>query len=106
LVIPGKSIRVRSTEFLSTIYNIIGLSTIPLFLPQTSSVNYSILYLISIKSKYFLSSPENYPYGFSSIFESIFDNLSSSGLHVTTPDPLGKKFKPTIDSSNELLPEL
>ena len=32
-------------------------------------------------------------------------SLSSKGLRVTTPLPLGKKSKPTILSNNELLPD-
>ena len=31
---------------------------------------------------------------------------SSNGLRVTTPSPLGKKSKPTIDSKTEDFPEL
>jgi len=30
--------------------------------------------------------------------------LNSKGLLVTIPDPLGKKFKPQIDSNKELFP--
>jgi len=36
----------------------------------------------------------------------VLHNLNSSGLLVTTPDPLGKKSNPTTDSITELFPLL
>lgn len=35
---------------------------------------------------------------------SVWTNLSSSGRLVTTPDPLGRKSRPTMFSRSELLP--
>ncbi len=48
----------------------------------------------------FLSSG-NIKYGISTY---VFIILNSNGLQVTIPLPLGKKFKPQIDSNKELLP--
>ena len=38
--------------------------------------------------------------------EFIWHKRSSKGLRVTTPSPLGKKSKPTMDSNTEDFPEL
>ena len=65
-VIPGKSIRVKSGQVCEYIFKTMGLSTIPLLLPQTLSVRSSIVYLISSILKNFLFgiSSEKTPQGF------------------------------------------
>lgn len=54
LVIPGRSIRVRSGHVLLKIVKIIGMSTIFLELPATLSVSSSMLRFTSWKSVNFL----------------------------------------------------
>ena len=80
-----------------------GLSMIFLLLPQTLSVKKSIVDLTSAKSVNFLfGTSSNFAHG--SIFSCEWFSLSSSGLLVTTPSPLGRKSKPTIDSRTDDLP--
>lgn len=106
LVIPGKSIIVKSGQSLEYTVSLIGSSTIPREDPATLLVSSMILWQTYEKSKYlFPLSTSNTAYDFSFFLASRWTSLSSSGLLVTTPDPLGKKSKPTIFSSNELLPE-
>ena len=52
-VIPGRSIRVRSGHVCEYTFSTIGLSTMPLLLPQTLSVRPLILSLTSFMSKNF-----------------------------------------------------
>lgn len=83
-----------------------ALSTIPLSLPAILSVYASIVVLISSKLKYFfyLSSSGNTPYGFE-VGLLTWTILNSSGLLVTTPEPLGKKSRPTMFSKSDDLPD-
>jgi hypothetical protein len=90
-----------------------ALSTIPFSLPAILSVYASMAVLISSKLKYFfyLSSSGNTPYGFEVAY--LNQNvrfgtctiLNSSGLLVTTPEPLGKKSRPTMFSKSDDLPD-
>jgi uncharacterized membrane protein len=50
LVIPGRSIKVKSGQVGEYTFNIIGLSMMFLFFPQILSVNSSILLLTTLKS--------------------------------------------------------
>ena len=90
LVIPGKSTKLKSGTFLEYTVRIIGLSIIPLLLPASFSVNYSIFRHTSEKSSIFSSLLlSNIEYGLSAEIEWI--SLSSRGLLVHIPYPLGKK---------------
>jgi hypothetical protein len=74
-----------------------------LLLPHTLSVKNSIVYLTSAKSvNFLLGTSSNLAHGIIFSFEWL--SLSSQGLLVTTPSPLGKKSRPTMDSRTEDLP--
>ena len=74
-----------------------------LLLPHILSVRKSIVYLTSAKLvNFFPGTSSNLAHG--SILSTEWFNLSSKGLLVTTPSPLGKKSKPTIDSKTDDLP--
>lgn len=106
LVIPGKSMIVKSGQSFEYIVSLIGSSTIPSVDPATLLVSSIILWHTSEKSKYlFPWSISNTPYDFYLVLPSRWTSLNSRGLLVTTPEPLGKKSKPTIFYSSELLPE-
>ena len=47
---------------------------------------------------------KDYCYGFTYYNPTVWTNLISKGLLVTTPSPLGKKSNPTTASSKELFP--
>ena len=74
-----------------------------LLLPQTLSVRNSIVDFTSAKSVNFLfGTSSNLAHGIIFSFEWL--RRSSQGLLVTTPSPLGKKSRPTMDSRTEDLP--
>ena len=74
-----------------------------LLLPQILSVKKSMVYFTSAKFvNFLLGTSSNLAHG--SILSAAWLSLNSRGLLVTTPSPLGKKSKPTIDSSTEDLP--
>lgn len=76
-----------------------------LFVPATLSVKISICSLTLSKSVNFLSGTSpNWPHG-TRLGSCSCTNQSSKGLRVTTPDPLGKKSIPTIDSKTEDFPD-
>ena len=85
LVIPGKSITVRSGHVGEYIVSTIGLLTIFFFCPATLSVKPSIDSLTLSKSKNFwFGIYSNTPHGF--WFQSErWTKRNSSGLRVTTP---------------------
>src|SRR5574343_466603 len=103
LVIPGKSIKVRSGQVQEKIVKIIGSSMIFLVFPALSSVHLMIISLTSSKFVYLVSFPSNTAYGF--VDSEIWTRRSSKGRLVQTPSLRGKKFSPTIDSRTELLPD-
>lgn len=104
LVIPGKSIRVRSGQVWEKTCKTIGLSTMLVSFPHNLSVKLMILSLTSANLVNFLPgiSSGNTPYGV--IPSSMWLRRNSSGRLVTTPEPRGKKSRPTIDSKTEDLP--
>ena len=67
-------------------------SKISIFLSSSVVFEYSIWLSLS------------FPWIILEVLGSMCTNLSSRGLRVTTPDPLGKKSRPTMFSSSELLP--
>jgi hypothetical protein len=74
-----------------------------LLLPQTLSVRNSMVYLTSAKSVNFLfGTSSNLAHGSSS--PCTWLRRSSHGLLVTTPSPLGRKSRPTMDSRTDDLP--
>jgi len=103
LVIPGKSTMVRSGQVCENTVNTIGLSMMFFDLPQILSVKKLMVSFTSLKLVNFLfGTSSNLAQG--SMFSVLWFNLSSRGRLVTTPSPLGKKSRPTIDSSTEDLP--
>ena len=103
-VIPGKSIKVRSGQVCEYTFNTMGLSTIPLLLPQTLSVSPSIFSFTFCMSKNFYPgiSSEKIAQGFT--FSLRWFKRNSSGRLVQTPSPLGRKSRPTIVSRTEDFP--
>ena len=103
LVIPGRSTIVKSGHVCEYTVKTIGLSIMFLLLPQILSVKKSIVYFTSAKFVNFLfGTSSNLAHG--SMLSGEWFNLSSRGLLVTTPSPLGKKSNPTIDSNTDDLP--
>jgi hypothetical protein len=79
------------------------LSIIFLLFPQILSVRKSIVDLTSAKSVNFLfGTSSNFAQG--TIYSFTWFRRSSRGLLVTTPSPLGKKSRPTIDSKTDDFP--
>jgi len=103
LVIPGRSTIVKSGHVWEKMFKTIGLSIMFFFWPQILSVKKLIVSLTSWKLVNFLfGTSSNLAQG--SILSDIWLSLSSSGLLVTTPSPLGRKSSPTTDSSTDDLP--
>ena len=107
-VIPGRSTIVRLGQDPEKILSTIGWSIMSLLVPQTLSVTSLILSRTLSKSvNFFLLLPymisSNSAQGCFSPWMLFI--LNYKGLRVTTPDPLGRKSRPTICSSKELLPD-
>lgn len=98
---------VRSGQSIEKIFNFIGSSTMFAPFPATSSVSFSMCFLTSLKSEYFLPSLSfsKIAYGFPyALLGSKCTKRSSRGRLVTTPEPRGRKSRPTIFSKSELFP--
>lgn len=107
LVIPGRSMMVRSGQSTENIFSLMGSSTMFAPVPATSSVSFWMLSLTWLKSVYFLFylSFSKIAYGFPyECLGSRWTRRSSRGRRVTTPEPLGRKSSPTMFSRRELFP--